>query len=277
MPRPLILLTNDDGIRSPGLLAVASAVCDLGDLLMVAPAEQQTGMSRAVMATSGRRISSIRLPVGCQEQPAYAIEGTPAQAVTYGILALAPHLHGRRPDLVISGINYGENLGTTVTASGTVGAALQAAEMGVLGLAVSLETDKAYHYNHGQDVDWSAAAHFTRLCAESMLAADRAGRLPGDVDVIKVDVPCDATPATPWRLTRQSRQSYYMELPPAQPQLDGVLPLLDYHIAIDWATLEPDSDIWAFARDRIVSVTPLSQDLTARVDVAGLERELRGA
>ena len=84
MTRPLILLTNDDGIRSPGLLAVASAVCDLGDLLMVAPAEQQTGMSRAVMATSGRRISSIRLPVGCQEQPAYAIEGTPAQAVTYG-------------------------------------------------------------------------------------------------------------------------------------------------------------------------------------------------
>lgn len=277
MVRPLILLTNDDGIRSPGLLAVAEAVCDLGELLMVAPAEQQTGMSRAVLAIPGRRISSLRLSVGCQELPAYALEGTPAQSVIYGILALAPHLHGRRPDLVISGINYGENLGTTVTASGTVGAALQAAEMGVRGLAVSLETDRAYHYNHGHDVDWSAAAHFTRLFAENMLAAKIAGRLPGDVDVIKVDVPCDATAATPWRLTRQSRQSYYAELPPLQPQTDGEVPLLDYEVAIDWATLEPESDIWAFARDRVVSVTPLSQDLTARVDLVALERVVRGA
>ena len=271
--RPLILLTNDDGIRSPGLLAAAAAVCDLGDLLLAAPAEQQTGMSRAVPPIPNRRIYPTRVPVGCQEMPAYAIESTPAQAVSYGILALAPAVFDRRPDLVISGINYGENLGTTVTASGTVGAALQAAEMGVRGLAVSLETDKAYHYHHGHDVDWSAAAHFTRQCAQIMLAA----RLPFDVDVIKVDVPCDATVATPWRLTRQSRQSYYQVLPPAEPVTEGEMPLLNYRVAVDWATLETDSDIWAFARDRIVSVTPLSQDMTARVDFAGLRKLLHGS
>lgn len=277
MIRPLILLTNDDGIYSPGLRAVAAAVCDLGDLLMVAPAEQQTGMGRAVPPVPGRRVSRVGLLVGCQELPAYAVESTPAQAVTLGILALAPHLFGRRPDLVISGINYGENLGTTVTASGTVGAALQAAELGVHGLAVSLETDKAYHYNHGHDVDWSAAAHFTRLCARAMLAPDGAAQLPFDVDVIKVDVPSDATAATPWRLTRQSRQPYYEVLPPDEPQLEGELPILDYRIAVDWATLDPESDIWAFARDRVVSVTPLSQDMTARAGFGTLDALLRGA
>ncbi len=271
--RPLILLTNDDGVRSPGLLAAAVAVCDLGDLLLVAPAEQQTAMGRATPPLPGRRITRVEVPVGCQAMPAYAIEGTPAQSVSYGILALAPALFGRRPDLVISGINYGENLGATVTASGTVGAALQAAEMGVCGLAVSLETDKAYHYNHGHDVDWSAAAHFARWATGVVLAA----QLPFDVDVIKLDVPCDATPATPWRLTRQSRQSYYQVLPPAEPVSEGELPVLDYRVAVDWATLEPDSDIWAFARDRMVAVTPLSQDLTARADFVGLGKLLRDA
>ncbi len=264
--RPLILLTNDDGIRSPGLRGAAEAVCDLGDLLLVAPAEQQTGMGRAIPPLPGRRIARGAVPVGCQEMSAYAIEGTPAQAVSYGVLVLAPALFGRRPALVISGINYGENLGTSVTVSGTVGAALQAAEMGVRGLAVSLETDKAYHYNHGHDVDWSAAAHFTKWCARAMLAA----QLPHDLDVIKMDVPNDATALTPWRLTRQSRQSYYQVLPPAELVTEGELPILDYRVAIDWATLEPDSDIWAFARDRVVAVTPLSQDLTARVDFVRL-------
>ncbi len=269
--RPLILLTNDDGIASPGLQAAAEAVCELGDLLMVAPAQQQTGMGRAIPPVPGRQIRREAVRVGCQEMPAYALEVTPAQAVAYGILALAPHLYGRRPALVISGINYGENLGTSVTVSGTVGAALQAAEMGVRGLAVSLETDRAYHYNHGHDVDWSAAAHFTYRFTKMLLATQP----PFDVDVIKIDVPCDATPATPWRLTRQSRQSYYEVLPPAVPTLDGELPLLGYRVAIDWEALEPDSDIWAFARDRVVSVTPLSQDMTARVDFATLGALLR--
>ncbi len=156
--RPLILLTNDDGIRSPGLLAVAEAVCDLADLLMVAPATQQTGMGRGISAAVDGKVIREEVPVGCQQMPAYALTGSPALAVLYGILALAPHTHGRRPDLVISGINYGENLGTCVTSSGTVGAALQAAELGIPGLAVSLETEKAYHFNHGHDVTWDTAA-----------------------------------------------------------------------------------------------------------------------
>jgi 5'-nucleotidase len=268
---PLILLTNDDGIHSPGLLAVAEAVCDLGELLMIAPATQQTGMGRGIPPMTDRVLRREIVTVECQDMPAYAITGSPAQAVLYGILALAPHICGRKPDLVISGINYGENLGTCVTASGTVGAALQAAELGVPGMAVSLETDKAFHLHHGQDMDWSAAAAVTRHFAQVMLAA----QLPFDVDVLKIDVPADATPETGWRVTRQSRQSYYQDYAPAEFTPEGNLALLDYGIEVQWDTLEPDSDIYAFAVDRVISVTPLSHDLTSRVGLADLEQLLR--
>ena len=269
--RPLILLTNDDGIRSPGLLAVAEAVCDLGELLMVAPATQQTGMGRGISAVVDGKVVREEVPVGCQAMAAYALTGSPALAVLYGVLALAPHTHGRRPDLVISGINYGENLGTCVTSSGTVGAALQAAELQVPGLAVSLETDKAYHFNHGHDVSWHVAARLARRFAEIMLAK----QLPFGVDVLKIDVPCNATFETPWRITRQSRQPYYVNYPPAALPPGGELAMLDYGVDVNRATLEPDSDIHAFAVDRVISVTPLSQELASRVDLAGLAALLR--
>ena len=157
--KPLILLTNDDGIASPGLLAAAEAVCDLGELLIVAPATQQTGMGRATPPILNGALTLGTLRVRCEDVTVYALTGSPAQTVVISVLGIAP----RRPALVVSGINYGENLGSDVTGSGTVGAALQAAELGIPGLAVSLETDKAYHFNHGQDVHWDAAAHFTRL------------------------------------------------------------------------------------------------------------------
>jgi 5'-nucleotidase len=265
------LLTNDDGIHSPGLRAVAEAVCDLGELVMIAPATQQTGMGRGIPPMTDRQLRREDVTIGCQAMPAYALTGSPAQAVLYGVLALAPHICGRMPDLVISGINYGENLGTCVTASGTVGAALQAAELGVPGLAVSLETDKAFHLHHGQDMDWSAAAAFTRHFARIMLTM----QLPFDVDVLKVDVPADATPETRWRITRQSRQSYYRDYAPADFTPDGTLAMLDYGIHVQWDTLEPGSDIYAFAVDRVISVTPLSHDMTSRVGLADLERLLR--
>jgi 5'-nucleotidase len=270
-PRPLILLTNDDGIHSPGLLAVAEAVCDLGDLLMVAPATQQTGMGRGTPPLVDGEIRRHDVTIGCQAMPAYALTGSPAQTVIYGVLALAPRIYGRRPDLVISGINYGENLGTCVTGSGTVGAALQATEMGVPGLAISLETDKAYHLHHGQDMDWRAAAAITRYFAGVMLTA----QLPFDVDVLKIDVPADATPETGWRITRQSRQPYYRDYAPEVFALEGAVVPLDYGIQIHWETLEPGSDIHAFAVDHLIAVTPLSHDLTSRTDLSALERQLR--
>ncbi len=264
--QPLILVTNDDGIHSPGLLAAAEAVADLGQLLIVAPATQQTGMGRGAPAANVGSATQENLILHGQEVPAYAVPGSPAQAVMYGILVLA----GRRPSLAICGINFGENIGTTTTASGTVGAALEAGSYGIPGLAVSVETPKAYHLTPGADINWEVAAQATRHFAQVLLSRS----LPFDVDVLKIDVPADATPATPWRLVRQSRQRYYESYPAeglAMPELGQ----FDYRVAIDEATLEPDADIRAFASERVIAVVPLSVDLTSRTDFPSLNDLLR--
>src|ERR687884_724477 len=102
--KPLIMLTNDDGIASPGLLALIRAVHALGDLLVVAPRHQQSAMSRSYVQQVGVTETHTLLVNGISLH-AYSIEATPAQTVRHGLLRFAE----RMPDLLISGINYGEN------------------------------------------------------------------------------------------------------------------------------------------------------------------------
>lgn len=262
---PLILVTCDDGIESPGLRAAVGAVLDLGEVMVCAPCGQQTGSGRSMSTFNDGAIHEIEYSVEGQRVSAYAIHGSPAQAVLYALVELA----SRRPALCVAGINFGENLGTGITASGTVGAALEAADGGVPALAVSLETAKEYHFRHSEEVDFSAAAYFTRYFAARMLAQP----LPADVDVLKVDIPCDATPSTPWRVTRMARQRYFQALPSGRRHLNEKR-RLDYETRFDLARLEPDSDIRAVSVDRVVSVTPLSLDLTSRIVLHDLEQLL---
>jgi 5'/3'-nucleotidase len=264
--RPLILVTCDDGIDSPGLRAAAGAVFSLGDVLISASCEQQSGAGRSLPTFNDGAIHEIDYSLHGQRVPAYAIHGSPAQAVLYALVELVSH----RPALCVSGINFGENVGSGVTASGTVGAALEAAGAGVPALAVSLETDSKYHYNHSDEVDLSAAAHFTRYFAARLLA----GPMPPDVDLLKIEVPCDASPNTPWRVARLSRQRYFYALPSGRRYL-AEKRRLGYEMAIDYDTLEPDSDIQALLVDRVVAVTPLSLDLTSRVAFNELDSRLR--
>ncbi len=140
-------------------------------------------MGRSLPSTSDGTIQERTTGGGRQDWTVYAVGGSPAQAVLHGILEIMP----RRPDLVVSGINYGENVGTGVTISGTVGATLEAASHGIPALAASLETDRAHHQTYSLDVDFSAAAYFTAYFAQRMLEK----RLLPDVDVLKVDVPAD--------------------------------------------------------------------------------------
>jgi 5'-nucleotidase len=264
--RSLILVTCDDGIDSPGLRAAVGAVLGLGDVLISASCEQQSGAGRSLPTFNDGAIHEIDYVVDGQQVPAYAIHGSPAQAVLYALVELIP----RRPSLCVSGINFGENVGSGVTASGTVGAALEAAGEGVPALAVSLETDSKYHYNHSEDVDLSTAAYFTHYFA-SRLQADP---MPPDVDLLKIEVPCDATPDTPWRLARLSRQRYFQATPSGRRYL-AEKRRLGYRMVIDHDRLEPDSDIQALLVDRVVAVTPLSLDLTSRVAFGELEQRLR--
>jgi 5'-nucleotidase len=275
---PLILVTNDDGIASPGLRAAARAAMPLGDVLVVAPKRQWSGAGRSMPHNVNGHISRYPLEVDGQPIATYQVDASPALVVARAVIALA----SRRPTLLISGINYGENMGSDVTTSGTVGAALQGAAFGIPAMAVSLQTPKEMHTNPSNKIDFGAAVHFARTFARWMLHVT----LPFDVDVLKIDVPDDATPDTPWRLTRVSRHAYFVGVRPKStyPQkstfteevqkLDSserVNNNMDYQQLPHPERTEPDSDIYALAVDRIVSVAPLSLDLTSRTDWGQME------
>lgn len=257
--RPLILITNDDGIASPGLSAAVAAVYDLADVLVVAPKEQQTGASRNFLRHPGTRYEET-LTIDGMEVAAIAFEASPAQVTRAGIMLLAP----REPDLVIAGINYGENVGIGITISGTVGAAIEAASFGVPALAVSLQTDIEQHLTYDDAVDFAAASEITRRAAGHLLA----NPLPAGTDILNVNVPQDATPNTPWRITHLSHQRYFESVVRENPDR-GQPDFVGYERRVNQDTLQPDSDIKALI-DGVVSVTPLSIDLTAHRQTASL-------
>jgi 5'-nucleotidase len=266
MEKRNILLTNDDGIRSPGLWAAAGALSALGYVTVVAPREQSSGMGRSLPNGSDGIITQRVIQVNGQEWPVFAVGGSPAQAVLHGILEVMPE----KPDLVVSGINYGENVGLGVTVSGTVGAAMEAAGLGYPALAMSLQADKRYHLTYSEEVDFSAAAYFTHYFAQQLLEK---GPFAG-VDLLKVDIPSDANPQTPWEVTRLARQGYYEPLKPKRLSWDERA-TVGYREAGNLEKALSDSDVYVVRKKRLVSVTPLTLDMTARVDLDELDQQLR--
>jgi 5'-nucleotidase len=265
--KPHILLTNDDGIQSPGLWAAAATLSEIGFVDVVAPREQSSGTGRSMPVSVDGIIDTQQMEVSGQPWTVYAVGGTPAQAVLHGVHEVLP----QTPDLAVAGINYGQNLGSGITISGTVGAALEAASLGIPALAVSLETEDQYHRSYSREIDFSCAAYFTAYFARILLSR----QMLYDVDVLKVDVPSDGTQETPWELTRISRQGYYESLPPDRQSWRE--PGRFNYRQIDTLDHFPeDSDVYVLAVKRRVSVTPLSLDMTSRVDPEELERLMRG-
>ncbi|HSO27973.1 MAG TPA: 5'/3'-nucleotidase SurE [Anaerolineales bacterium] len=266
--KPQILLTNDDGIRSPGLWAAAEALSQIGYVHVVAPRDQFSGAGRSMPITSDGLIEIQAVEINQQSWKVYAVGGSPAQVVGHAILEVLTE----PPDLVVAGINYGENLGNGITISGTVGAALEGAALGYPALAVSLETDPGHHLSYSNEVDFSAAAYFTQLFGRLLLEK----RFPEDVDALKVDIPSDATPETPWEITRVSRQPYFEPTRPSRQSWDTP-ELVGYRRVDDLHQDGSDSDIYAVCIKRFVSVSPLSLDLTSRTDLQALEQDIRAA
>jgi 5'-nucleotidase len=265
MSKCQILLTNDDGIKSPGLWAAAAALSELGYVTVVAPRDQSSGMGRSLPITSDGIIKEEKIEIRGQEWPVYAVGGTPAQAVLHGILEIMP----QKPDIVVSGINYGSNLGTGITISGTVGAAMEAAALGYRALAVSLETPQHLHLTYSRNVDFFPAAHFTLQFARFLLE-----KKPfSDVDLLKVDVPDDATIDTPWQLTRLAKQRYYDPVAPER-QSWSVPGTVGYKEAPEPEEEPSDSDVYVLRKKRLVSVTPISLDMTSRVNFEELKKHL---
>ena len=265
MQKLQIVVTNDDGIESPGLRAAAEALMPLGDVTIVAPSHQQTGMGRSLTGDMGARLEPVDYLVDGVMLPAYHCACSPALVVRHSLRTL---LHGCKPDLLVSGINYGENLGTNVTCSGTVGAALEGGAAGIPSIAMSKQTEIESHHKYTEQ-DWSVSKYFLHYFARLLLGRKR---LP-DVDMLKIDVPGDATTATPWKLCKLARTSYYSKVfdsPDARSRLSDARTVIE----VDPGNLDPETDIYILAVDKQVAVTPMSLDCTSRVDFALLKDSL---
>lgn len=154
-----ILLTNDDGIYAPGLAAMERELRQLGDVCVVAPATEQSGVGHSITFLSPLIAKEI---FDGDRRRGWAVEGSPADCVKIGVFEFCPS----RPDLVVSGINGGLNAGINVLYSGTVAAAIEGAFFGITSVAVSLEYDE-----HAQ---FDKAAELARRVIEEILARDEA-------------------------------------------------------------------------------------------------------
>lgn len=265
--KPLILVTNDDGIASPGIHAAARALAPLGEVVLVAPREQNSSTGRSHPLTTDGLIEEVECCLDVGSFKAYAVGGTPAQCVLNALFKILP----RKPDLAISGINYGENFGTGITISGTVGAALEAASFRIPTIAASLQLLNIDDFDkHDPDIDFSVAGYFTHKFAKMLLETT----LPDGVDLLKLEVPVQATENTPWRLTRLSRHMYYVPFfdPNISWQEKG---RIGFKVNVTKDDVTPDSDIYAVVYDHQVSVTPLTIDMTAPIDMQAWEQQLR--
>jgi 5'-nucleotidase len=137
-------------------------------------------------------------------------------------------------------------------------------------MAVSLETPVGYHLSYSERIDFNVAAYFTAFFAQRLLSR----KMKDDVHVLKVEVPGDATRETPWKVARLSLTRYFFPIAPKRKRLDEPAQF-SYRVVSKPEDLQPGTDSHVLRVEKVVAVTPLSLDLTSRVDLSDLERELR--
>lgn len=260
-----ILLSNDDGIDSPGLWAAAEALSELGYVTVSAPRDHMSATGRGHQRHSDGRISRRKLTVRGQEWDVYAVGGSPSQSVVHGILEVVP----QRPDLVVSGINFGENFGTDVTYSGTVGAAIEAAALGIPALAMSQQLLFEEWDSTTLKVDFSVSAYFTKFFARILLERP----MPEDVDVLNVVVPSGATPETPWKVTKLAKVRYFNPYVIRDGGMEDEARITSHVIKDE--EIPPETDMHTVRIEKQVAVVPISLDLTSRVSLEKLDSILR--
>ena len=238
---PKILVTNDDGIHSPGINLLAKALKKLGEVYVVAPAHEMSAASRSLTLTRPLRIDVV-------EKNHYAVDGTPADCVT---LAMNKILLGNPPDIVFSGINKGGNLGDDVTYSGTVAGALEGSMYGLPGIAISLVQRGEF--------DFTFAAEFAIEIGQQVL---KDGLPPGTL--LNVNIP-----PGPIEGVKISRQGAKILRPTV---IEGTDPRKRTYYWIGEEALtwnEEHGTDYEALRQGLVSITPLRNDLT---DYKALEK-----
>jgi 5'-nucleotidase len=247
--QPHILVTNDDGIRAPGLLALKNACAQIGTVTVVAPSHNWSASGHVKTMHKPLRVDEVTL---ADDTPALSTSGAPSDAVALAFLGVI-----EEPiDLVISGVNSGGNLGHDVTYSGTVTAAMEATISGASAIAVSL--------NSREYDDFTVAAEFAAQLGRQVLEKG----LPDQV-LLNVNVPpLPADEIAGVKVTRMGLRIYRDRLirrldPRGKPYywIGGPEPT---------GIEEEGTDIWAVAHD-YVSVTPIQLDLTAHDFIGSLE------
>ncbi len=235
-----ILIVNDDGINSPGIRAAAEAVKPLGKITIVAPAVQQSGVGRSISLFSPVSISKVKI----NDFEAYSISGTPVDAVILGIYGILKN----KPDLLISGINIGENMSSEATTSGTIGAALEGASQGVPSIAISMHTQKE------SEIDFSLGNKVLRKLAEHILKKG----LPEGVDLLNVNVSEKSEEKI--KITKLAKRMYTTRV---QERFD---PRGRKYFWIDGDAIyntEECTDVHAVRIENCISITPLKLDFTS--------------
>lgn len=232
-----IMVTNDDGIHAPGIRALATALAELGTVTVVAPDRERSATGHSLTLHSPLRVFELR-------EGWYAVDGTPTDCVNMGI----HNLLTTPPDLVVSGINHGPNLGDDVTYSGTVAAAMEANLMGIPAIAVSLATFDASDY-------FTDAARSALRIARQLVHRG----LPTDT-FLNVNIPnCTEQEIAGVSITRQGKRSFIGKI------VDKTDPRgrKYYWIGSEIPDFQDEegTDFHAINRRRI-SVTPLHLDLT---------------
>ncbi|RAP52428.1 MAG: 5'/3'-nucleotidase SurE [Methanosphaera sp. rholeuAM270] len=175
-----ILITNDDGVNSEGIKALNNAVKDLADTIIVAPAQQQSGVGHAITLMKPLRA----IPTVIDENTeAYAVTGTPTDCVIVG----SKNILDKEPDLIISGINIGENLARSITTSGTLGATFEAAYFGIPAIAVSLQVKREeLKFKDGvRNLDYSFAEKIVHKLVKKVLEYG----MPEGVNILNLNIP----------------------------------------------------------------------------------------
>jgi 5'-nucleotidase len=238
-----ILVTNDDGYRSDGIHALARALQDLGEVTIVAPVEEASAIGHALTLRHPLRLETIA-------ERTYAVDGTPTDCVNVAVT----HVFHGLPDLVVSGINKGWNLGDDVTYSGTVAGALEGALLGIASVAVSLRQTRG-------DYDFSYAARAAAAVAGAALRQPLPART-----FLNLNVPKGQPKG--YRVTVQARRNHVTSVaerrdPKGRPY---------YWIEEGQNEWEPhDRSDYQAVRDGFISVTPLHPDLTAHHALAAVE------
>ena len=238
-----ILVTNDDGYRSEGIHALARALRDVGDVTIVAPTTEASAIGHALTLRHVLRLDRI-------DDRVFGVDGTPTDCVNVAVA----HVFKGLPDLVVSGINKGWNLGDDVTYSGTVAGALEGALLGMPAIAVSLRQTRG-------DYDFSYAARAAAVFAEAMLRRPLPPRT-----FLNINVPAGKPKGI--RITVQAKRNHVTSVAQRHDPKDRPY----YWIEEGQNEWEPHerSDYHA-VRDGYVSVTPLQPDLTAHHALAAVE------